>query len=91
MPRIAAADIAGTLPVMKASHHLPLAGGSHVIDAVVQQLGLGSDGCPLPSRGFYQREGRGFAVVGYGKLAAWELGYSSILTLSSSTIAQWMR
>lgn len=27
------------------------------------------------------REGRGFAVVGYGKLGGWELGYSSDLDL----------
>lgn len=28
-----------------------------------------------------EREGRGFAVVGYGKLGGWELGYSSDLDL----------
>lgn len=42
--RIAAADIAGTLPVMKVSDHLT-AGGSY--DRCRRSAGVGSNGCPL--------------------------------------------
>ncbi|SFN05580.1 glutamate-ammonia-ligase adenylyltransferase [Izhakiella capsodis] len=78
--RIAAADIAGTLPVMKVSDHLTWLAEA-IIDAVVQQAW----------NTMVQRYGRpehlqndatrGFAVLGYGKLGGWELGYSSDLDL----------
>ena len=74
---IAAADIAGTLPVMKVSDHLtacrsdPRCGGA---------AGMGADGGSLrPADPPARSPGRGFAVVGYGKLGGWELGYSSDL------------
>ena len=78
--RIAAADIAGTLPVMKVSDHLTWLAEA-MIDAVVQQAWLqmvARYGQPMH---LAEREGRGFAVVGYGKLGGWELGYSSDLDL----------
>ncbi|OIV46888.1 bifunctional glutamine synthetase adenylyltransferase/deadenyltransferase [Sodalis sp. TME1] len=78
--RIAAADIAGVLPVMQVSDHLTYLAEA-MIHAVIQQawksmvarhgrpshLGAGQDA--------------GFAVIGYGKLGGWELGYSSDLDL----------
>ncbi|MEB5922034.1 bifunctional [glutamate--ammonia ligase]-adenylyl-L-tyrosine phosphorylase/[glutamate--ammonia-ligase] adenylyltransferase [Franconibacter daqui] len=78
--RVAAADIAGTLPVMKVSDHLTWLAEA-IIDAVVQQAWghmVARYGQPTHLR---EREGRGFAVVGYGKLGGWELGYSSDLDL----------
>ncbi len=41
----------------------------------------GFNGCPAYGKPNHlnEREGRGFAVVGYGKLGGWELGYSSDL------------
>ncbi|MDW8845413.1 bifunctional [glutamate--ammonia ligase]-adenylyl-L-tyrosine phosphorylase/[glutamate--ammonia-ligase] adenylyltransferase [Erwinia sp. MMLR14_017] len=78
--RIAAADIAETLPVMKVSDHLTWLAEA-MIEQVVQQawqmmvLRYGR-----PSHLTHQQE-RGFAVVGYGKLGGWELGYSSDLDL----------
>ena len=78
--RVAAADIAGTLPVMKVSDHLTWLAEA-MIDAVVRQawgLMVARYGQPTHLR---EREGRGFAVVGYGKLGGWELGYSSDLDL----------
>ncbi|WP_312228742.1 bifunctional [glutamate--ammonia ligase]-adenylyl-L-tyrosine phosphorylase/[glutamate--ammonia-ligase] adenylyltransferase [Pseudescherichia sp.] len=78
--RVAAADIAGTLPVMKVSDHLTWLAEA-MIDAVVQQAWtqmVARFGQPTHLR---DREGHGFAVVGYGKLGGWELGYSSDLDL----------
>ncbi|MGK9173872.1 bifunctional [glutamate--ammonia ligase]-adenylyl-L-tyrosine phosphorylase/[glutamate--ammonia-ligase] adenylyltransferase [Yokenella regensburgei] len=80
MLRVAAADIAGTLPVMKVSDHLTWLAEA-MIDAVVQQawsLMVSRYGQP---KHLHDRQGRGFAVVGYGKLGGWELGYSSDLDL----------
>lgn len=78
--RVAAADLAGTLPVMKVSDHLTWLAEA-IIEAVVQQawnLMVSRYGQP---KHLHDREGRGFAVVGYGKLGGWELGYSSDLDL----------
>lgn len=78
--RVAAADIAGTLPVMKVSDNLTWLAEA-MIDAVVQQAWrqmAARYGQPTHLR---ERGGRGFAVVGYGKLGGWELGYSSDLDL----------
>ncbi|WP_435930657.1 bifunctional [glutamate--ammonia ligase]-adenylyl-L-tyrosine phosphorylase/[glutamate--ammonia-ligase] adenylyltransferase [Dryocola sp. BD613] len=78
--RVAAADITGTLPVMKVSDHLTWLAEA-IIDAVVQQAWaqmVARFGQPKHLR---EREGRGFAVIGYGKLGGWELGYSSDLDL----------
>lgn len=77
--RIAAADIAGTLPVMKVSDHLTWLAEA-IIQAVVQQAwNMMVQRYGRPSH--LQQGERGFAVVGYGKLGGWELGYSSDLDL----------
>ncbi|HFZ8995681.1 TPA: bifunctional [glutamate--ammonia ligase]-adenylyl-L-tyrosine phosphorylase/[glutamate--ammonia-ligase] adenylyltransferase [Citrobacter freundii] len=78
--RIAAADIAGTLPVMKVSDHLTWLAEA-MIDAVVQQAWIQMVARYGQPTHLGEREGRGFAVVGYGKLGGWELGYSSDLDL----------
>ncbi|EML9987212.1 bifunctional [glutamate--ammonia ligase]-adenylyl-L-tyrosine phosphorylase/[glutamate--ammonia-ligase] adenylyltransferase [Citrobacter amalonaticus] len=78
--RIAAADIAGTLPVMKVSDHLTWLAEA-MIDAVVQQAWLQMVARYGQPTHLTERAGRGFAVVGYGKLGGWELGYSSDLDL----------
>lgn len=78
--RIAAADIAGTLPVMKVSDHLTWLAEA-MIDAVVQQAWVQMVARYGKPNHLNEREGRGFAVVGYGKLGGWELGYSSDLDL----------
>ncbi|HAJ2288026.1 TPA: bifunctional [glutamate--ammonia ligase]-adenylyl-L-tyrosine phosphorylase/[glutamate--ammonia-ligase] adenylyltransferase [Escherichia coli] len=78
--RIAAADIAGTLPVMKVSDHLTWLAEA-MIDAVVQQAWVQMVARYGKPNHLNEREGRGFTVVGYGKLGGWELGYSSDLDL----------
>lgn len=78
--RIAAGDISGALPVMKVSDHLTYLAEA-ILEAVIQQAWeqmVARYGEPEHLR---SREGRGFAVVGYGKLGGWELGYSSDLDL----------
>lgn len=78
--RIAAADIAETLPVMKVSDHLTWLAEA-IIDSVVQQawnMMLQRYGRPSHLKDDNER---GFAVLGYGKLGGWELGYSSDLDL----------
>lgn len=78
--RIAAADIAGTLPVMKVSDHLTWLAEA-IIDQVVQQAWqLMVQRYGRPSH-LVNEQDRGFAVIGYGKLGGWELGYSSDLDL----------
>jgi len=78
--RVAAADIAGTLPMMKVSDHLTWLAEA-MIDAVVQQAWTQMVARFGQPRHLAERQGRGFAVVGYGKLGGWELGYSSDLDL----------
>ncbi|MGL5006116.1 MAG: bifunctional [glutamate--ammonia ligase]-adenylyl-L-tyrosine phosphorylase/[glutamate--ammonia-ligase] adenylyltransferase [Plesiomonas sp.] len=78
--RIAAADIVGALPVMKVSDHLTSLAEA-MIEAVVQQAwGHVCARFGEPEH-LHERGGRGFAVVGYGKLGGWELGYGSDLDL----------
>ncbi len=78
--RVAAADISGTLPVMKVSDHLTWLAEA-IIDAVVHQAWVQMVARYGQPKHLADREGRGFAVVGYGKLGGWELGYSSDLDL----------
>lgn len=78
--RIAACDINGTLPLMKVSDHLTWLAES-IIEAAVQQAWqkvVKRHGYPahLPSE-----QAIDLAVIGYGKLGGWELGYSSDLDL----------
>ncbi|ADU70685.1 bifunctional [glutamate--ammonia ligase]-adenylyl-L-tyrosine phosphorylase/[glutamate--ammonia-ligase] adenylyltransferase [Pantoea sp. At-9b] len=78
--RIAAADIAETLPVMKVSDHLTWLAEA-IIESVVQQAwNMMVQRYGRPSH-LTRDDERGFAVVGYGKLGGWELGYSSDLDL----------
>ncbi|MCT4715017.1 bifunctional [glutamate--ammonia ligase]-adenylyl-L-tyrosine phosphorylase/[glutamate--ammonia-ligase] adenylyltransferase [Enterobacteriaceae bacterium H18W14] len=78
--RVAAADMTGTLPVMKVSDHLTWLAEA-MIDAVVQQAWTQMVARFGQPKHLHDREGRGFAVIGYGKLGGWELGYSSDLDL----------
>lgn len=76
--RIAAADIAGVLPVMKVSDHLTYLAEA-VVESVVHQAWLQiAEKYGEPTH-LKDREGKGFAVIGYGKVGGWELGYNSDL------------
>ncbi|EGQ8918818.1 bifunctional [glutamate--ammonia ligase]-adenylyl-L-tyrosine phosphorylase/[glutamate--ammonia-ligase] adenylyltransferase [Vibrio parahaemolyticus] len=78
--RIAAADIAGVLPVMKVSDHLTYLAEA-IVEAVVSQALLQvSEKYGEPTH-VKDREGKGFAVIGYGKVGGWELGYNSDLDI----------
>lgn len=78
--RIAAEDITGVLPVMKVSDHLTWLAEA-MIAAVVQQA-WGQMVRRYGEPAHLTRGGdKGFAVIGYGKLGGWELGYSSDLDL----------
>ncbi|MCC2614844.1 bifunctional [glutamate--ammonia ligase]-adenylyl-L-tyrosine phosphorylase/[glutamate--ammonia-ligase] adenylyltransferase [Aestuariibacter halophilus] len=77
--RIAAADVTNALPVMKVSDHLTFLAEAlieHVVNLAWQQI----------TERYGQPQGcdddnRGFAVLGYGKLGGYELGYGSDLDL----------
>ncbi len=78
--RIAASDITGVLPVMRVSDHLTYLAEA-IIAAVVCQAWrtmVSRYGRPQHLDG---QSGQGFAVIGYGKLGGWELGYGSDLDL----------
>lgn len=78
--KVAAADITGILPVMKVSDHLT-AIAEAIIEEVVnmawQQM-VHRYGQPNSTLG---TNDKGFAVIGYGKLGGFELGYGSDLDL----------
>lgn len=78
--RIAAADIMGELPIMKVSDHLTWLAEA-ILDQVVNiawhQLEQ-KHGVP---ESLADTDHKGFAVIGYGKLGGWELGYGSDLDL----------
>ncbi|PMH39816.1 bifunctional glutamine synthetase adenylyltransferase/deadenyltransferase [Vibrio sp. 10N.286.49.B3] len=76
--RIAAADIAGVLPVMKVSDHLTYLAEA-IVEAGVNQAWLQVSAKYGEPTHLKDREGKGFAVVGYGKVGGWELGYNSDL------------
>ncbi|MDC0610665.1 bifunctional [glutamate--ammonia ligase]-adenylyl-L-tyrosine phosphorylase/[glutamate--ammonia-ligase] adenylyltransferase [Vibrio sp.] len=78
--KVAAADIAGVLPIMKVSDHLTYLAEA-IINAVLKQAWqqvTEKYGQPTHLK---ERDGKGFAVVGYGKVGGWELGYNSDLDL----------
>jgi [glutamine synthetase] adenylyltransferase / [glutamine synthetase]-adenylyl-L-tyrosine phosphorylase len=82
--KIAAADIANALPIMKISDHLTFlaeAVVSHVVDIAWQQLveKHGEPHCQLA--GARNQQNKSFAILGFGKLGGWELGYGSDLDL----------
>ncbi|WP_373689585.1 bifunctional [glutamate--ammonia ligase]-adenylyl-L-tyrosine phosphorylase/[glutamate--ammonia-ligase] adenylyltransferase [Photobacterium pectinilyticum] len=78
--RIAAADIAGALPLMKVSDHLTYLSEA-IVAAVVNQAWLQMAEKYGEPTHLLERSGRGFAVLGYGKVGGWELGYGSDLDL----------
>ncbi len=78
--RIAAADIAGVLPVMKVSDHLTYLAEA-IVECVVNQAWLQMVAKYGQPNHLKDREGKGFAVVGYGKVGGWELGYNSDLDI----------
>ncbi|PMN93429.1 bifunctional [glutamate--ammonia ligase]-adenylyl-L-tyrosine phosphorylase/[glutamate--ammonia-ligase] adenylyltransferase [Enterovibrio norvegicus] len=76
--RIAAADIADVLPVMEVSDHLTYLAEA-IVEAVVNQAWYQmAEKYGQPSH-LTDRNGRGFAVIGYGKVGGIELGYNSDL------------
>ncbi len=76
--KIAAADIAGVLPLMKVSDHLTYLAEA-IIDAAVSQAWVQTAAKYGEPSHLSGRDGRGFAVIGYGKVGGWELGYGSDL------------
>ncbi|WP_163923642.1 bifunctional [glutamate--ammonia ligase]-adenylyl-L-tyrosine phosphorylase/[glutamate--ammonia-ligase] adenylyltransferase [Photobacterium sp. Alg240-V54] len=78
--RIAAADIAGVLPLMKVSDHLTYLAEA-IIAAVVNQAWLQTAAKYGEPSHLLERQSKGFAVIGYGKVGGWELGYGSDLDL----------
>ncbi|EMX0222676.1 bifunctional [glutamate--ammonia ligase]-adenylyl-L-tyrosine phosphorylase/[glutamate--ammonia-ligase] adenylyltransferase [Vibrio fluvialis] len=78
--KIAAADIAGVLPVMKVSDHLTYLAEA-IVEAVVHQAWLQVSAKYGEPTHLKDRDGKGFAVVGYGKVGGWELGYNSDLDI----------
>lgn len=80
MLRIAAGDIAGALPIMKVSDHLTYLAEAIIGEVVQQAWAQMTEKYGEPSH-LSARTGKGFAVVGYGKVGGWELGYNSDLDL----------
>ncbi|MGO4891868.1 bifunctional [glutamate--ammonia ligase]-adenylyl-L-tyrosine phosphorylase/[glutamate--ammonia-ligase] adenylyltransferase [Flavobacterium sp. W21_SRS_FM6] len=82
--KIAAADIAGALPIMKISDHLTFLAEAivaHVIDIAWQQLAEKHGEPHCENAGPRDLQNKSFAVLGFGKLGGWELGYGSDLDL----------
>lgn len=77
--RIAAADISGVLPLMKVSDHLTWLAEviiAQVVELAWQQM-VQRYGMPANATA----DDKGLAVIAYGKLGGWELGYGSDLDL----------
>ena len=75
--RTAAADITGAIPLMVVSDHL-----TEIAEVVLDQvLELAWQQVAARHGRPGQVEGRGFAIIGYGKLGGIELGYGSDLDL----------
>lgn len=84
--KIAAADTTGVLPVMKVSDHLTFLAQSiirQVVNLAWQQMTekYGEPDYPQDPTEQHDMLSRGFAVIGYGKLGGYELGYGSDLDL----------
>ncbi len=78
--RIAMADISDNLNVLQVSDHLTWLAEA-IIEAVIHQAWKDmTQRYGVPSTLALSGK-RGFAVIGYGKLGGWELGYSSDLDL----------
>lgn len=83
--RVAAADIADALPLMKVSDHLSWI-AEVILDEALEQAWrhlISRHGRPVCK--LEQGEGslcdKGFAIIGYGKLGGYELGYGSDLDM----------
>lgn len=82
--KIAAADVSLALPIMKVSDHLTSLAESiiaHVVDLAWYQLSSKHGQPCCKQRGVRSAAEKSFAVIGYGKLGGWELGYGSDLDL----------
>lgn len=80
MLRIAAADIAGAMPIMKVSDHLTYLAEAIIGEVVKQAWSQMAEKYGEPTH-LKDLDGQGFAVIGYGKVGGWELGYKSDLDL----------
>jgi len=82
--KIAASDISNALPVMQVSDHLTYLAEAiivQVVDFAWQQM-VAKHGVPVcETQGPKNIQNKGFAVLGFGKLGGWELGYGSDLDL----------
>ncbi|MFT6990727.1 MAG: glutamate-ammonia-ligase adenylyltransferase [Paraglaciecola sp.] len=82
--KIAAGDISNALPVMQVSDHLTHLAEAiivQVVDIAWQQM-VAKHGVPVcETQGPKNIQNKGFAVLGFGKLGGWELGYGSDLDL----------
>jgi glutamate-ammonia-ligase adenylyltransferase len=81
---IAAADIANALPIMKISDHLTFLAEAviaHVVDIAWQQLAEKHGEPHCQNAGPRNLQNKSFAVLAFGKLGGWELGYGSDLDL----------
>lgn len=65
---------------MKVSDHLTYLAEA-IVEAVVSQAWLQVSSKYGEPTHLKERDGRGFAVVGYGKVGGWELGYNSDLDI----------
>lgn len=84
--KIAAADITGALDVMKVSDHLTFLAQSIIKQVVNLAWQHMQEKYGQPHTGEHENNeldimSRGFAVIGYGKLGGYELGYGSDLDL----------
>jgi len=78
--RIAAADVAGLLPLMKVSDRLTYLAETVLDTALALSWAHLENKYGLPT-GVSGDHGKGFSVVAYGKLGGYELGYGSDLDL----------
>ncbi len=79
--RIAAADIAGVLPVSKVSEHLTALAEATIAEVIGLAWQKVSDRFGVPTSCLDGNKEKGFGVIAYGKTGGVELGYSSDLDL----------
>lgn len=79
--RIAAADIANVLPVVKVSDHLTALAQAIIDEGITLAWQQVSSRYGEPLTCFNGNKGKGFGVIAYGKTGGVELGYSSDLDL----------
>ena len=84
--RVAAADIVDALPLMKVSNHLSWI-ADIILDEALEQAWRhlvarqGGPICEIDERSKEPDCDKGFAIIGYGKLGGYELGYGSDLDM----------